>query len=271
MNKRTLIVGNWKMHLNTSQASLLLHRLQERIRIHRDVEVVLAPSMLTLQPLSLQVDRRKFRLAAQNAYFVDEGAYTGEVSFAMLRDLVHYVIVGHSERRHIFGEDLSTIRRKVSAAVRNEITPILCVGETKQERTAGETNRVIHDQLVTAIHDLTDDEVESLVVAYEPVWAISSGGNYANHEVAKPDDVARVAALIRRNIRHLYGSKAAEAVRILYGGSSNADNAYTYLTTPGIDGLLPGGASLNYQQFSDMIQTAYKLRREPEDDSGDDK
>jgi triosephosphate isomerase (TIM) len=136
--RKILIVGNWKMHLNASQASILLHRLAERIKIHRDIEVVLAPSMMTLQPLSVQIDRRKFRLAAQNAYFKDEGAYTGEVSFTMLRDLVHYVIIGHSERRRVFNEDLNMVRDKVAAAIRNEIMPILCVGETKQERKEGE-------------------------------------------------------------------------------------------------------------------------------------
>src|SRR3989338_6575402 len=115
--RKLLIVGNWKMYLNASQASLLVHRLQERIKIRRDIEVVLAPSMLVLQPLSVQIGRRKFRLAAQNAYFHDEGAFTGEVSFTMLRELVHYTIVGHSERRHIFSEDLPMIRDKVAAAI----------------------------------------------------------------------------------------------------------------------------------------------------------
>src|SRR4051812_1061623 len=115
--KRTLIVGNWKMNLNTQEASLLVKRLNDRVQIHRDIEVVLAPSLLTLQPVSLEIDRRKFRLAAQNAYFVDEGAYTGEVSFTMLHDLVHYCIIGHSERRIYFNEPLEMIRDKVQAAV----------------------------------------------------------------------------------------------------------------------------------------------------------
>lgn len=261
--RKKLIVGNWKMHLNTSQASLLLHRLHERIKIQRTVEVVLAPSMLVLQPLSLQIDRRKFRLAAQNAYFHDEGAYTGEVSFTMLRDLVHYVIIGHSERRHIFGEDLDMIRDKVAACVRNQITPLLCVGETKHERLAGETTRVIHDQLVTAISNLTAREVGDMVIAYEPVWAISSGTNYAHHEVAKPDEVEKAVAVIRHNIAELYGAKTAKRVRVLYGGSSSAENARAYLSVPGVDGLLPGGASLNYHEFSAMVHIAYQLQHEP--------
>src|SRR3990167_7745007 len=147
--RRILIVGNWKMNLNASQASILLHRLHERIKIHRDIEVVLGPSTLVLQPLSMQIDRRKFRLAAQNAHPTDEGAFTGEVSFSMLRDLVHYVIIGHSERRLYNHESLELVREKVTAAVRNDITPILCVGETQEERHSGETKQVLHDQITT--------------------------------------------------------------------------------------------------------------------------
>jgi triosephosphate isomerase len=268
--RKILIVGNWKMHLNASQASLLVHRLSERIKIHRDVEVVLAPNMLVLQPMSVQVDRRKFRLAAQNAYFKDEGAFTGEVSFTMLRDLVHYGIVGHSERRHIFGESHRTIRYKVAACVRNEITPILCVGETKDERTDKETTRVLHDQLTSALSDLTADEVSGMVIAYEPVWAISNGANYASHELAKPDEVAKAVKTIRHNVYELYGQKASEAVRVLYGGSSNAENARAYLEVPGVDGLLPGGASLNYHEFSSMVSTADKIQSERGDQSRGD-
>lgn len=264
--RKILIVGNWKMHLNASQASLLLHRLHERIKIYRSVEVALAPSMLVLQPMSVQIDRRKFRLAAQNAYFKDEGAYTGEISFNMLRDLVHYVIIGHSERRHVFGEDLPMIRDKVTACVRNGITPVLCIGETKTEKLAGETKRVLHDQLTTAIKDLTAQDIRKMVIAYEPVWAISNGMNYAHHEIAKPDEVEKAVQLIRHNIKELYGQKAADAVRILYGGSSSSENASAYLTIEGVDGLLPGGASLNYHEFSRMCSIAYQIQTERGED-----
>jgi triosephosphate isomerase len=256
MKRRKIIVGNWKMHLNVHDSSTLLHQLNQHIKTYRNIEVVLAPSMLSLQPLSLQIDRRKFRLAAQNAYYVDEGAFTGEVSFSMLRNLVHYAIIGHSERRLYFHEDLPLIRDKVAAAVRNEITPIICVGETKKEYEAHETKRVVHDQLTTAISNLTSGEIETLVIAYEPVWAISNGSNFAKHVIAKPDQVAEVAAYIREIINDLYGKVASESVRILYGGSSNAENAFSYLSIPGIDGLLPGGASLNYLEFSGIIAAA---------------
>jgi triosephosphate isomerase len=256
--RKKLIVANWKMHLNASQASLLLHRLHERIKIHRDIEVVLGPSALVLQPLSMQIDRRKFRLAAQNAYHKDEGAYTGEISFTMLRDLVHYVIIGHSERRLIFEESLETVRDKVTAAVRNEITPILCVGETSQERHAGETRQVLHDQLVSALSDLTTEDVENIVIAYEPVWAIST----FDGQLAKPTDIKREIDFIRKQVKDLYGPKAAESVRVLYGGSVDDSTARGYLEIEGCDGVLVGGASLNYHKFSGIVAGAYRLIHE---------
>jgi len=253
--KKTLIVANWKMHLNVQQSSLLVHRLQQHIALHRNVEVVLAPSMLSLQPLSLEIDRRKFRLSAQDAYATDEGAFTGEVSFAMLSDLVHYCIIGHSARRIYFNETLEQVRDKVRAAVRHGITPILCIGETKQERLAGETKQVIHDQLTTAIAHLTPREVETLVIAYEPVWAIST----FDGEVSKPDDMQRALSFIREQIAALYGKKAADAVRLLYGGSVDADDVAAYLKLEDCDGALVGAASLNYQQFSGIVQQAHAL------------
>jgi triosephosphate isomerase (TIM) len=256
MTKRTLIIGNWKMHLNTSQASLLLHRLHERIKIYRDIEVVLAPSMLVLQPLSMQIDRRKFRLAAQNAYYKDEGAYTGEVSFTMLQDLVHYVIVGHSERRIHFHESLEDISQKIAAAVRNGITPVLCVGETHEERSQGETKQVLHDQITTALAHLTSKEVAGIVIAYEPVWAISTFGG----ELAKPGDIKKQFDFIRNQVRELYGAKASEAIRVLYGGSVDDQLAGGYLDIDGCDGVLVGGASLNYHKFSGIVAAAYRLQ-----------
>jgi len=262
--KRTMIVANWKMHLNTHEASLLVHRLDQHIKTHRDLEIVLAPSLLTLQPLSLEIDRRKFRLAAQNAYQKDVGPYTGEVSFTMLRDLAHYVIIGHSERRIYFNEGLETVRDKVQAAVRNGIVPILCIGETKHERAVGETRRVIHDQLTTALSNLTPDEVQQLVIAYEPVWAIST----FDGEVAKPDDIAKAFELIRHAITELYGATAAAAVRVLYGGSVTADTAGSYLALPACDGVLVGSASLNYRQFTDIIETAYRIHHSEADSNG---
>lgn len=259
---RTLIIGNWKMHLNASQASLLLHRLHERIKIHRDIEVVLAPSMLVLQPLSVQIDRRKFRLASQNAHHKDEGAFTGEVSFTMLRDLVHYAIIGHSERRIHFGESLDTIKEKVAAASRNGIAPILCVGENSQERRAKETKQVLHDQLVSALSNLTSQEVQDVVIAYEPVWAISTFGG----EHAKPDEVKQSMDFIRHQVHELYGPKAAKAVRVLYGGSVDEHTAGGYLSLEGCDGVLAGGASLNYHKFAGIVDAAYRIRHQAGDE-----
>jgi len=256
--RKILLVANWKMDLNVSQGSFLVHRLQELIRLHRDIEIVLAPSMMALQPLSVQIDRRKFRLAAQNAYQKDVGPYTGEVSFAMLRDLVHYAIIGHSERRIYFHEDLPMIRDKVAAAVRNEITPILCVGETQHERTEGLTRRVLHDQVTTALHNLTTREVRDIVIAYEPVWAISTfqGGH------ARPDDVAVAMRYIRSQIAQLYGEHVATDVRVLYGGSVDDTTVRSYLEIDGCDGALVGAASLNPYKFAGIVDAAYRLQHE---------
>jgi triosephosphate isomerase len=256
VTRKFLIVGNWKMHLNVSQSSLLLHRLQEQIRVYRNIEIVLAPPMLSLQPLSAQIDRRKFRLAAQNAYFQDEGAFTGEVSFAMLRDLVHYVIVGHSERRQYFHEDLPMVRDKVKAAIRNDISPILCVGETAKERKEDLTKRVVHDQVTTALSDLTSREVMDVVIAYEPVWAIGAG------EPAKPHQIEEAVDFIRKDISQLYGERVSKNIRMIYGASVEPEFVAGILSIEGVDGLLPGAASLNPYKFSGIIEAVHRLQTE---------
>ena len=247
--KKSLIVANWKMNLNTHEASLLVKRFDDNIEMHRDVEVVIAPSFLTLQPISVQIDRRKFKLASQDGYLVDQGAYTGEVSFTMLRDLVHYSIIGHSERRIYFNETLEVVRDKVQAAIRNEINPILCVGETKHERSAGETKRVIHDQITTALSNLTPEEVENISIAYEPVWAIGTG------KTATPQDAQAVHRFLRQLIA-THNKNIAEKICILYGGSVKADNAASLFTMPDIDGALVGGASLVASDFLAICHAA---------------
>lgn len=257
-SRKKLVVGNWKMNLDVHQASLLINRLDKNVEAYQDVEVVIAPSMLTLQPVSIQLNRKKFRLASQDAYFKDEGAFTGEVSFTMLRDLVHYTLVGHSERRIYFNESLELLRDKVTAAIRNEITPILCIGETHSERVDGETNQVVHDQLVSAIHNLTAEEVSNIVIAYEPVWAISTFGG----GVAKPDDIKKVITFIRNQIKHLHNEKIAEKVRVIYGGSVDDHSAGGYLAIDGCDGVLPGSASLNYKKFSGIVTAAHNSNKD---------
>jgi triosephosphate isomerase len=252
---RTMIVGNWKMHLNVAQSSLLVHRLEQKIRAHHSLEVVLAPSFLALQPVSLELDRRKFRLAAQDGYQEDEGAFTGQVSFTMMRGLVHYCIIGHSARRIYFGETLEVVRDKVKAFVRNGIVPILCVGETKEERRMGETRQVLHDQLETALMQLTTEEVAQMVIAYEPIWAIST----FDGEIAKPDVVQKEMAFVRSQVADLYGAPTAQAVRVLYGGSVDEFDARSYLQLDGCDGVLVGAASLNYHKFSAIVESAYHM------------
>lgn len=250
---KKLIVANWKMHFTVGEASLFLHKLQEKVGAYRDVETVLAPNMLTLQSLSLQVDRRKFKLAAQNCYFRDEGAFTGEVSATMLRALVDYIIVGHSERRHVFGENDKLIAQKVQSVLRNGMQPIICVGETAHQRVEGETAHVLHDQVVAALANVTSAEIDKIVIAYEPVWAIGTG-NYD-----KADDAVECVRHIRKNVEAMFGKKAALGVRVLYGGSVEQSDAGGYLVAQGIDGLLIGGSSLKAQAFAGIVQRAHEL------------
>lgn len=252
MSNKKLIVGNWKMNLTVHESSLYVHKLGQKLKSHRNVEIVLAPSMLAVQSLSLQVERKLFKLASQNLFWKDEGAYTGEVSAHQLRGLVQYAIIGHSERRHVFGEHDKDVRNKVQAAVRHGIAPILCVGETAHERASKETSGVLHDQIVGGLANLTAEEVAGIVIAYEPVWAIGTGDN------ALPIDVEKAATTIRRQVEHLYGRTTADTVRVLYGGSVSSHNATSYLNAHGIDGLLVGGASLKADEFKLIVDAAFE-------------
>ena len=254
---KSYIVGNWKLNFTVGEASIYLHKLQKKIPNYRDIEVVVAPNALALQTLSLQIDRHKMKLAAQNAYYRDYGAFTGEISFNQLRGLVDYCIIGHSERRYIFREDDKTILKKVEAAVRNKITPILCVGETESERAFGETADVIRDQVIGGLAEVSEEDVEKVIIAYEPVWAISST---KSAKLAAPDEIAEVVKLIRKILKDSYGEKTAENVPILFGGSVNPSNAGAYLTVPGVNGLLIGGSSLILDEFTDIIEVAKRVK-----------
>lgn len=250
-SNKKLIIGNWKMNLNVHDSSLHLHRLAKEVKIHRNLEVVLAPTILALQTLSLQVNHRQFKLATQNFYWRDHGAYTGEVSATQLRGIVSYGLVGHSERRHVFHETDKDTRAKVQAAIRNGIRPVLCVGETAGERAAGETNDIIHDQLLGGLANITSEELPQVIIAYEPVWAIGTGNN------AVPADVIEAVVSIRSQLKHLYGAKVASEVQVLYGGSVTADSAADYLALHEVDGLLVGGASLDVRAFTTIVEKAY--------------
>lgn len=248
-------MGNWKMNLHVGDSSLFVHKLAAGVKSHRNIETVLFPTTLALQSLSLQINHRQFKLGAQNFYWRDHGAFTGEVSASQLRGLVKYALVGHSERRHVFHEHGREIGRKVQAAVRNDIQPVLCVGETATDRAYGETQDILHDQLVAGLANVTSEDMARVIIAYEPVWAIGTGDN------ATPKDTKDAVRMIRTQLRHLFGAAVANATPVLYGGSVSIDNAAGYLATDGVDGLLIGGASLDSAQFGAIVELAYKQSR----------
>lgn len=254
---KRLIAANWKMNLSPGEASVLVKRLDGKVTADPSTEVVLCVPTLDLYSLSKEIDHKKFLLGAQNIHYLDEGPYTGETSAAMIKGLAQYVIVGHSERRAM-GETDKTIALKMAAAVRNGITPILCIGENLHDRQHGLAEKVIVDQLTADLSQLTAAEVAGIVIAYEPVWAINHHDG-TKPKPATPDDIKFAYPAIRTTLEELYGENGLENVRLLYGGSTDPDHCRAYLEMPYVDGLLPGTASLNYESFAKMIKTAQSL------------
>lgn len=250
------IIGNWKMNLNVHESSLFVTKLAQSVPIRRDVETVICPSFLSLEPVSLQINHRQMKLGAQNCYWRDEGAFTGEVSASQLRGLTQYVLVGHSERRHIFGEDDRDIRFKVQAAIRNGISPVLCVGETEMERNDGDTLHILNDQVASGLMNISSDELDQVVIAYEPVWAIGSD------ETPEDDEIAAAAKAIKDQVSLMFGKVAAANVPVLYGGSVSTDNGKEILSIKGIDGLLIGHNSLIAPEFVGLVNAAAEVARE---------
>ncbi len=254
--RKPLISGNWKMHHNHFEAIILVQKLGYALT-KDDFEVVdvsVHPPFTDLRSVQtvLAADKIDIALGAQHCHWEEKGAFTGEVAPAMLAKMdVQYVIVGHSERRELFGESDDDVNRKVKAVLKAGMTPIMCCGETLAEREAGSTEAKVTGQLLAGLEGLKADVVGGLVIAYEPIWAIGTG------RTATPDDAQSVCNLVRRTVLGKWGADAAASVRIQYGGSVKGDNAKALMSCPDIDGALVGGASLEAESFAAIVQ--YRL------------
>jgi triosephosphate isomerase len=247
--RRSLIAGNWKMHGTRAEAERLLSTLKTLIGRPADREVVIAPPFTALETASRLLAGTSISLAAQNLFWEPQGAFTGEISGSMLKDLgCSHVILGHSERRQYFGETDEQVAQKVRAAQRDGLIPIVCVGETLEQRERGETAALIAHQVRTALHGQEKATFASLIVAYEPVWAIGTG------RTATPTQAQEVHAVIRATLVELLDRPSAEMVRLLYGGSVKSDNVDGLMAEADIDGALVGGASLQAEAFARIVQ-----------------
>jgi triosephosphate isomerase len=251
MIRRKIIAGNWKMNKTSADAVALAAELTAKIGRRTDVEVVICPPFTALEATAKAVDGSLVKLGAQNMHPEASGAFTGEVSAPMLRALfVTHVILGHSERRSLFGESDAFINRKVHAALKNQLRPIVCVGESLAEREAQATLKVVQGQLEGSLEGVSREQAASLIIAYEPVWAIGTG------KVASAVQAQEVHGFIRGLLAKLFGEPAAQRVRLLYGGSMKAANAAELLAQKDIDGGLIGGASLEARSFIELITAA---------------
>ena len=251
MSRKYLIAGNWKMNTTASETDDLISEINSLVGQQTQVQVCICPPFTSLQKGSSLVEQTEVLLGAQNMSAEPSGAFTGEISAEMLRDLyVNFVILGHSERRQYFGETNKSINLKVLAAVQNNLKPIYCIGETLEERESGKTLEVVKTQVNEGLANFPLSEVDNLVLAYEPVWAIGTGKT-ATDEMAQ-----EVHAYVRGLLVDLFGDAAGSGVRILYGGSMKPENALGLLSQPDVDGGLIGGASLNAKSFCAIVDSA---------------
>jgi triosephosphate isomerase len=250
VGRRPIVAGNWKMHKTLGEAIELAAGIRRTLADGVSTEVVLCPPFTALKAVGDLLRDCPVRLGAQNVHAQREGAFTGEVSVAMLRDVgCRYVIVGHSERRTLFGETDDEVRRKARAAIDADLRPIVCLGETLEDREAGRTEEVLRRQVAGSLAGLGKDLARA-VVAYEPVWAIGTG------KTASPDQVQQAHALLRERIRSAEGDEVAAAIRIQYGGSVKPSNAAELFALPDVDGGLIGGASLSVDSFVAIVRAA---------------
>jgi triosephosphate isomerase len=249
MGRLPFIAGNWKMNKTVGEALDLVRQLKASISGMEGIEVAVAPPFTALHAVHKELEGSSIRLAAQNLFWEEKGAYTGEVSPPMLKELgCQYVIVGHSERRQFFGETDETVNRRLKAALGQDLKVIFCIGETLKEREEGKTFWVIERQIIGGLKDIGKEEMKKVVVAYEPVWAIGTG------KTATPEQAEEVHRFIREKIERLYSREIAEEARIQYGGSVTPENIKGLMSQKNIDGALVGGASLKSDTFSKIVR-----------------
>ena len=242
------IAGNWKMFKTVQEATLYAKELRSLVKDIHDVRIVIAPPSTAIHALAEAARNSTILVSAQNMFWEREGPFTGEISAPMIKEAgAEYVIIGHSERRTLFGETDVTVNRKVLAALASSLVPIVCIGETLDERDRNETLDVIDRQIKGGLDSLTGDQVAAIVVAYEPVWAIGTGRN------ATPAQAGDVHAHIRSRLRQWFGAAAADACPVIYGGSVKPDNIKDLIAQEDVDGALVGGASLDVRAFYDII------------------
>ena len=251
--RKLFIAGNWKMNLNCRQACELARQLKNQVGDVEDVSLALCPPFVYLKPVAEVLDGSRIALGAQNMYSEAEGAYTGEIAASMLLDVgCRYVILGHSERRHVLGEGDEFINAKVLKALAAGLEPILCVGEKLEQREAAQTQQVVTRQVRSALQGVTAAQMATVTIAYEPVWAIGTGRN------ATPDQAEEVHRLIRHLVAEMYEEGLAQGLTIQYGGSVKPDNAAELLAMENVDGALVGGASLKADTFVPIVQAAVR-------------
>jgi triosephosphate isomerase (TIM) len=242
------IAANWKMFKTVHEAVVFAKEFRNLVKDTTDVEIVVAPPFTALHSVAEAVRNSTVGVAGQNLHWEREGAFTGEVSAGMLKEAgAEYVIIGHSERRRLFHETDETVNRKLVAALAAELTAIVCIGETLEEREKNETLAVLDRQIKAGLDGLTGEQVASLVIAYEPVWAIGTGRN------ATPQQAGEAHAHIRSRVRQWFGGPAADHCHVIYGGSVKPDNIHELVLLPDVDGALVGGASLDVKAFSDIV------------------
>ena len=249
--RKPIIAGNWKMFKTSAEAVLLAREVREAVVDLSQVEVVLCPPFTALAAVEGIIADSKIGLGAQNMFWEEQGAFTGEVSPLMLQGLCDYVILGHSERRQYFGETDETVNKKMKAALLHKLIPIVCVGENLAQNEAGETESFVGSQIRGAFADLSADQAAKIVVAYEPIWAIGTG------KTATPEQANHIiVASIRQVLAELYNEEVAQKVRVQYGGSVNPSNVEGFMGQPDIDGALVGGASLKADSFVTLVKGA---------------